>query len=279
MSRVAAAPDVVGAFRAPLHGTALSVVIPAYNASAFINHTTRELTDALERLNVSWEVIVVDDGSDDDTHAAVVEHPLVRTIRLATNSGKGAAVRTGMLAANGRVRIFTDADLPYGTAPFVLALEYIQRRGFHAVIGDRALPGSEYGHATMPRRVISALASFVFRTLVTGGMYDTQCGFKAFRGDVAQALFELVTIPRFAFDVEVIYLLLKYNLDIKRVQVKQQRESPSTVHVMRDTMRAIGDILRLRWNWMTRRYASPALASIFLADIPRVSQDYQATIV
>jgi dolichyl-phosphate beta-glucosyltransferase len=272
-------PYAVGTFTAPSDGVALSVVIPAYNASAFINRTTRELADALRRLNVSWEVIVVDDGSEDDTSGAVFDHPQIRTLRLASNVGKGMAVRTGMLAARGRIRIFTDADLPYGTTPFMLALEYIQRRGFHAVIGDRALPGSEYGHATTLRRVISALASFIFRTLVTGGMYDTQCGFKALRGDVADALFELVTIKRFAFDVEIIYLLLKYNLDIKRVQVKQERESPSTVHVVRDTLRAIGDILQLRWNWMNGRYASPALSRIFLADIPQGSNDNKPTLV
>jgi Glycosyltransferases involved in cell wall biogenesis len=262
-----------------MDGVALSVVIPAYNASGFINQTTRELAAALQRLDISWEVIVVDDGSDDDTLSAVHDHPQIRALRLSTNAGKGVAVRTGMLAASGHIRIFTDADLPYGTTPFTLALEYIGRRGFHAVIGDRALPGSEYGHATMLRRVISAMASFIFRTLVTGGMYDTQCGFKAFRGDVADALFELVTIKRFAFDVEIIYLLLKYNLDIKRVQVRQQGESPSTVHVIRDTVRAIEDILQLRWNWMTRRYASPALSGIFLADIPQVSNEYRPTLV
>jgi len=250
---------------------ALSVVIPAFNASGFINHTTRDLADALHCLGVPWEVIVVDDGSQDDTCGAVFEHPRIRVLRLAKNSGKGAAVRAGMLAARGHVRVFTDADLPYGTQPFALALEYIERRGFHAVIGDRALPGSEYGHSTMLRRVISAVASFLFRTVVTGGMYDTQCGFKAIRGDVANALFQLVTIKRFAFDVEIIYLLLKYNLDIKRIQVRLQHESPSTVRVIRDTTRAIRDIAQLRWNWIHKRYDSPTLSSIFLADIPRVS--------
>ncbi|HEU6452596.1 MAG TPA: glycosyltransferase [Gemmatimonadaceae bacterium] len=258
--------------RASFGGVTLSVVVPAYNASAFIERSTRELVDALERMGermgVTWEVIVVDDGSDDDTSDSVVAHPQVRVIRLASNAGKGAAVRAGMLAASGAVRIFTDADLPYGTALFPYVLEYIQRRGFHAVIGDRVLPGSEYGHATLLRRIVSAVASFLFRTLVTGGMYDTQCGFKALRGDVADALFPLLTIDRFAFDVEVIYLLLKYNLDIKRIPVRLQHESRSTVHVVRDTARAIRDILKLRWNWMNRRYASPALSDIYIADMP-----------
>lgn len=254
--------------RAQSSAVTLSVIIPAYNASGFIERSTRELVDALERLGVSWEVIVVDDGSNDDTSDAVVAHPQVLVIRLASNAGKGAAVRAGMLAASGGVRIFTDADLPYGTASFPYVLDYIQRRGFHAVIGDRVLPGSKYGHATILRRMVSAVASFLFRTLVTGGMYDTQCGFKALRGDVADAMFPLLTIDRFAFDVEIIYLLLKYNLDIKRIPVRLQHESQSTVHVVRDTARAIADILKLRWNWMNRRYASPALSDIYIADMP-----------
>jgi dolichyl-phosphate beta-glucosyltransferase len=245
----------------------LSVIIPAYNAAGFIRDSTQELVDALQRLAVPWEVIVVDDGSDDGTSEAIIAHPLVRTIRHSQNAGKGAAVRTGVLAARGTVRVFTDADLPYGTVSLARALEYIRNRGFHAVIGDRVLPDSEYGHATIIRRLISALASFVFRTLVTGGVYDTQCGFKAVRGDVADALFPLLTIERFAFDVEVIYLLLKYNLDIKRIPVKQQHESESTVHVLRDTTRAILDILKLRWNWLNKRYSSHALSSIYSADM------------
>jgi dolichyl-phosphate beta-glucosyltransferase len=245
----------------------LSVIMPAYNASNFIGASTRELVETLQNLAVSWEIIIVDDGSDDGTSDAVIAHPLVRTIRHSRNAGKGAAVRTGVLAARGTVRVFTDADLPYGTAPLPRALEFIMHRGFHAVVGDRVLPDSEYGHASLLRRVVSAIGSFVFRTLVTGGMYDTQCGFKAVRGDVADALFPLLTIERFAFDVEVIYLLLKYNLDIKRIPVKQERESESTVHVLRDTTRAVLDILRLRWNWLSKRYSSPALSGIYSADM------------
>jgi len=247
----------------------LSIVMPAYNASAFIHDTTREVSEALEEMGILWEVIVVDDGSRDGTSEAVFGHAQVRSIRLPLNMGKGAAVRAGMLSARGKVRIFTDADLPYGTVPFKHAVEYIECRGFHAVIGDRVLPGSEYGHSSALRSTISRIASLVFRTLVTGGMYDTQCGFKAFRGDVATELFKLVTIQRFAVDVEVIYLLLKYHLDIKRIQVRQQNESPSTVHVARDTMRAISDICRIRWKWMRKRYDSPALAKIFLEDSPQ----------
>ena len=247
----------------------LSIVMPAYNASAFIHGTTREVSKALQDIGVPWELIVVDDGSSDGTAEAVFSHAQVRAIRLPLNMGKGAAIKAGMLSARGHVRIFTDADLPYGTVPFKHAFEYIECRGFHAVIGDRVLPGSQYGHSSSLRTMISRIASLIFRTLVTGGMYDTQCGFKAFRGDVATALFELVTIKRFAVDVEIIYLLLKYHLDIKRIQVRQQNESPSTVHVVRDTIRAMSDILRIWWTWMRKRYDSPALARIFLEDSPQ----------
>jgi dolichyl-phosphate beta-glucosyltransferase len=244
----------------------LSVVIPAYNAESYIEDTTRKLVDGLQELDLTWEVIVVDDGSSDNTATSIFSHPQVRAIKLAENSGKGAAVKAGMLAATGNVRIFTDADLPYGTKPIKPTVDYIRNRCFHAVVGDRTLPGSEYGHAGFFRRVISGIASFLFRTLITGGVYDTQCGFKGFRGDVAEALFPLITITRFAVDVEIIYLLLKYRLDIKRLRVKLENHSESTVHVFRDTFRAVVDIAKLRRNWVMRRYNSPALFQILRDD-------------
>jgi dolichyl-phosphate beta-glucosyltransferase len=172
-----------------------------------------------------------------------------------------------MAVASGSVRAFTDADLPYGPEPILLALGYIENRRAHAVIGDRTLPGSTYDHAGPVRSAVSGVASFAFRTLVTGGIYDTQCGFKAFRGDVAEELFRLTTINRFAIDVELIYLLLKYRLDPKRIPVQLRDNSSSTVRVLRDAARASADIARMRRNWATGRYRSEVLKNILRDDI------------
>jgi dolichyl-phosphate beta-glucosyltransferase len=245
----------------------LSLVIPVYHSADYIAATVTAVLDAFRALAITGEVIVVDDGSDDGTLAAVPALPGVHTVALPRNAGKGAALRAGMRVARGEVRGFTDADLPYGTEPLALALHCVRVRGFHAAIGDRTLPGSSYAGAGAVRTVVSELASFVFRTLVTGGIYDTQCGFKLFRGDVADALFKVSRIDRFAVDVELIYLLLKHRLDIKRIPVRLQGNASTTVHVFRDSLRAFSDIVRMRANWALGRYRSPALIACLELDL------------
>ncbi len=245
----------------------LSLVIPAYRSAAYIDATVRSLLTACDELGIRGEVIVVDDGSDDGTADAVPDLPGVHVVRQPVNAGKGAALRAGMAIARGDVRGFTDADLPYGTKPLDFGMRCIRTRGFHAAIGDRTRPGSTYSGAGAVRTVVSELASFAFRTLVTGGIYDTQCGFKLFRGDVADGLFRVSRIDRFAVDVELIYLLLKYRLDIKRIPVNLVDNASSTVHVFRDSTQAFVDILRMRANWALGRYRSPALVACLEADL------------
>lgn len=245
----------------------LSIVVPAYESSAYIARTVERLVAAFGDLGVVGEVVVVDDGSHDGTAAAVPDLPGVRVVALAQNQGKGAALRAGMRVARGDVRGFTDADLPYGTAPLAFALHCIRDRGFHAAIGDRTLPGSSYSGAGSVRTVVSELASLAFRTLVTGGIYDTQCGFKLFRGDVAAGLFAVSRIDRFAIDVELIYLLLKYRLDIKRIPVRLEQNASTSVHVLRDSSRAFTDIVRMRGHWALGHYRSAALVACLEQDM------------
>ena len=167
---------------------------------------------------------MVDDGGGDFESAPLPARANIRLLRHERNRGKGAAVRTGMLAARGRVRDLTDADLPYDRELIPLMTELIDARGFHLVIGDRTLPGSVYGEATsLARRMLSGFASKFVGTLVTGGFFDTQCGIKAVRVHVPTA-FPAVRIDRFAFEVEVVYLALKHGLDIKRVPVRLRRQ-------------------------------------------------------
>lgn len=245
----------------------LSVVIPAYNSATFIGDTVHRVIAHCHAQGLKAEVLVCDDGSSDGTASAVPRVPGVGVWRSKANRGKGAAVRTGMLAANGAVRAYPDADLPYGVEPFEPARLYISERRFHAVIGDRTLPGSTYEQSSLIRHVVSEAASMAFRTMVTGGIYDTQCGFKAFGGDVAAEVFQLARINRFAFDVEIIYLLLKHQLDIKRVPVQLEVNGPSSVSVGRDTLVAATDILRMRANWARGRYRSPRLRALLEKDL------------
>ena len=147
--------------------------MPAYNSARYIDANVGRVLDFFDRAGIDGEVVVADDGSTDGTADAIRRDDRVRVLRL-EHGGKGAAVRAGMAAATGDIRAFTDGDLPYGMEPLPLAIAYIQERRYHAVIGDRTLPGSAYESTGLLRTIVSELASFAFRTLVTGGIYDTQ---------------------------------------------------------------------------------------------------------
>jgi len=253
----------------------VSVVIPAFNSAAYLDANVRRVTEFFDAAAIVGEVIVADDGSTDGTVDSIRSSPEVRVLRL-QHRGKGAALRAGMAAAGGQIRAFTDADLPYGMDQLPLAITYIQERRYHAVTGDRTLPGSTFVNPGTLRRAVSDLASLAFRTLVTGGIYDTQCGFKVFRGDVAAELFRLSRIDGFAIDVELIYLLLKYRLDVKRIPVRLERNAPSSVRVVRDSAAALRDIATIRRNWATGRYRSPALEALLEHEL-RADLDTVAT--
>jgi dolichyl-phosphate beta-glucosyltransferase len=238
-------------------------VLPCYGASEIAISTVDILSTYLSSLSKCWEIIVVDDGGNDFRATPFADRPSVRLLSHPHNMGKGAAVRTGMLAARGHVRVFTDVDLPFDRELIPLMAEYITKAGFHMVIGDRSLPGSSYSEATSwTRRVLSGAATRLIGGLVTGGFFDTQCGIKALRGDVADALFPLVRIKRFAFDVEVIYLALKHHLDIKRVPVRLRRNERSSVRPIRDAIRSTADLLAIKGHQLHGEYRSPRLEAI-----------------
>jgi len=256
---------------------AVSVVLPSYRAAALAVRSAEVLAGYLDRVLPSWEILVVDDGGGDLTPAALPPRPEVRLLRHDRNLGKGAAVRTGMLAARGRVRVFTDADLPYDRELIPLMTELITARGFHLVIGDRTLPGSVFGEATsLSRRTLSALASKFIGTLVTGGFFDTQCGIKAVRGDVAEELFRLVRINRFAFEVEVVYIALKHGLDIKRVPVRLRRNLGTSVRPFRDSARSLFDLAGLKLRQLRGGYLSAPLAALAAAETAALRRRFEA---
>lgn len=248
---------------------ALSVVLPVYAGAGLAAHSCQVLAEYLDGLRASWEIVVVDDGGNDFSASPLPDHAAVRLIRHERNIGKGGAVRTGMLAARGQVRIYTDADLPYDLDLLPTLRDHI-RSGFHVAIGDRTMPGSSFvAPRSRGRRMLSTVASAFIGSLVTGGFYDTQCGLKAFRGDVATELFRLVTIPGFAFDVEVVYLALKHRLDIKRVPVQLRRDDISSVRIFHDSFRSVADILGIKSRQLRGRYASPWLEQLIAEEARR----------
>ncbi len=259
-------PDLSGQ-KMPRAAVSLSVVLPCYRAAALARQSVARLAHALSDRVETYEIIVVDDGAGDCERSVGAMTPgrggSIRVITLPENRGKGAAVAAGMRAATGSVRVFTDIDVPYGTTPIMLVETLIRERGFHMVIGDRTFPQSRY-ETELPfgRRIASGVFSYITATLVTGGFFDTQCGLKGFRGDVAEALFGLQTVDRFAFDVELIYLALKNGLEIKRIPVLLESNMSSSVRLGRDSLQTLVDVCRIKLNQMRGAYTNHHLASL-----------------
>lgn len=244
----------------------LSLVIPIYNGSAYAARSASLVHDYLSNIpNLSFEVIFVDDGSDDDTSQVLraQDLPHLRVITLAENQGKFGAIKAGMQDAVGACRIFTDGDIPYELEAISYVYSLIAQRQFHVVVGDRTLPGSEYAEQLSPTRsFVTKIFSKLVRILVTGGLFDTQCGLKGFRGDVADALFPILRDSGFSGDVELLYVCLKYNLEIKRVPVRLRRAAPSSVRVMNHGLRMLRRISRLRRSWRRGFYRSEEMTKI-----------------
>jgi dolichyl-phosphate beta-glucosyltransferase len=168
-----------------------------------------------------------------------------------------------MREARGDVRVYTDVDLPFGSECIRLMEHFIAERGFHVVIGDRTLEASRYSQqVTLLRRLASAVFTTLVGRVITGGFFDTQCGVKGFRSDVAERLFLLSRIDRFAFDVELVYMSLKHRLDIKRLAVELERNETSSVRVVRDSLRMLVDVARIVVNQYRGRYRDDYLLAL-----------------
>lgn len=248
----------------------VSIILPCYKAAALARRSVTTIESAFSRLPYDWEVIVVDDGGGDFDPVEWAADPRVRLVQLPSNRGKGAAVRGGMLSARSAVRIFTDVDLPYGLDLIPVMVEFL-RNGFHVVLGDRTLPGARYRQSlTHMRRLASAAFTGLVGTLVTGGFFDTQCGLKGIRGDVAEALFPLLKVDRFAFDVELVYVALKHRLDIKRIPVQLESNETTSVRLLRDSAQGAVDVLSIKVNQLRGLYHSEALDNIVTGDFERM---------
>lgn len=243
----------------------LSLIIPAYNAEAYIRGNLTAVHDYLLSTGIDFEIVVVDDGSKDKTAAEVraAALPRVSLIVLPKNLGKFGALAVGMRSSSGGSRIFTDADLPFDLEALPYIHRLISERNFHVVIGDRTLAESRYAVDTnIIRRGSTFLFSLFVTMVVTGGLFDTQCGLKGFRGDVADKLFPLVSTKGFSGDVELLYIALKYNLEVKRIPVRLQNTGPTTVRVARHGLRMLGSVALLKLRWMRGNYRSAALKEI-----------------
>jgi dolichyl-phosphate beta-glucosyltransferase len=243
-------------------GVALSVIIPAYNEERRLPSYLARIVEYLEQRGILYEIIVVDDGSRDAT-AEIVAGWLpgdrrVRLIRLPRNRGKGHAVRTGMLQASGRLRLFTDADGATPIAELERLLKAIDA-GADVAIASRALPADDcMVHAHLHRKVLGRVFSFIVNMAAVKGIRDTQCGFKLFTADAANAVFPLQRIDDFGFDVEVLFLCRQKGFSIAEVPVNWNDVPGSKVGMIRDSARMFVDIFRIRINDLLGAYRSEA---------------------
>ncbi|MBI2866487.1 MAG: glycosyltransferase family 2 protein [Chloroflexi bacterium] len=238
----------------PTEGTVqLSIVIPAYNEASGIGtalFSLREYLEALPGLS-RWEVIVVDDGSRDGSamavEGAVGEDPRFRLVRHERNRGKGCAVRAGMLAAQGRYAGFMDADLSTHLVAVAQALGHLAESK-DVVIASRRVPGARIVVAqSWPRRMASQLFRLAAQWLVgLKDIRDSQCGFKFFRGAVAQELFPLLTTDGFLFDVELLALAQRRGYRVLEMPVTWTNRKQSRLRVWPLAYQVLADLVRIR---------------------------------
>ena len=238
----------------------LSVVVPAYHEEGRIGPTIERMRRELATVhdNGGVEIVVVDDGSGDDTaeqaRAAGADVVLVQP----KNRGKGAAVRAGMLETSGRTVVFTDADLAYAPTQIITLLTQIES-GWDVVVGNRRhVATSTLVRARRIREIGGRLINLATHALLLGQYRDTQCGLKAFRSDVARLIFSASRIDGFAFDVEIFHLIERHRLSLAEVPVRVENSERSTVKIVRDGLRLIVDIVRVRWWAREGRYLSDA---------------------
>lgn len=236
----------------------LSLVIPAYNEGARIGPTLDKAFAYLRAQPYDSEVLVVDDGSKDNTvevvRAKLAELSLPASpitgdlIELVHNAGKGAAVKRGMLTAKGDIRIFTDADLSTPIGEIEKVVRIIEQEKFDVVVGSRALEGRKLVKKHQPwyREFMGRVFNVFVQVFVFRGIKDTQCGFKGFRGPVADRLFGLQKVMGFSFDVEILYLARKEGYTVKEVAVEWYNDERTTVGALSDSSKMFLELLRIR---------------------------------
>ncbi|MFM8472635.1 MAG: dolichyl-phosphate beta-glucosyltransferase [Candidatus Kapaibacterium sp.] len=225
----------------------VSVIIPAFNEAERISSSLEKALDYLRTQTYRWEIIVVDDGSSDDT-VRVVRHyePDVRIVALGSNKGKGAAVRAGMLAAKGDVRVFTDADFSTPITELPKVLKELQA-GADICIGSRRLdPASLKKHQPWYREAIGLMGNKIISAVLFSGIEDTQCGFKGLTAEATEALFSQMRIDGFGFDAEMLFLAKRQRLRIVQVAVDWYNDERSRLNPVRDSLKTLAEVFRIR---------------------------------
>jgi len=236
----------------------VSIVVPAFNEAARIGDSIRKIAEFIERSPVSFELIVVDDGSADNTSEVVRQSPLkgLRLVRNDENHGKGYTVRQGVLAASGKYVLFTDADLSAPIEELNKLLDVATREHADVVIGSRAVDRRFIEkHQSRLRELGGTSFNLLVRLFLGLNLHDTQCGFKLFDREKSKPIFEKLTIFGFGFDAELLFLAKQRGLVIRETPVRWSHAEGSKVRLLRDGFGMSVDLLRIRWNSIIGRYS------------------------
>jgi dolichyl-phosphate beta-glucosyltransferase len=237
----------------------LSIIVPAYNEEALIVNTLDGLQSYMKTQSESYEIVVVDDGSQDRTVACIEgwqerSQVAIQLLINAENRGKGFSVRRGVLESRGKYIFFIDADLPYelhAIDGFLNAL----RDGYDLAVGSRVLPGSQVKGVPAVRYIAGQVFSWLERFVLSTGTADTQCGFKGFTSAAAKNIFRRLTIDGFGFDVELFFVAQKLKYRIQPVAVQMiDRHRDSRVHLFSDSLEMLSNLFLVRWQDWQGKY-------------------------
>jgi len=236
-----------------------SIVIPAYNESARLGATLEKVLAYVHAQGWDAEVIVVNDGSRDNTADIVrtfaAKDPMLRLVENPGNHGKGYSVRNGMLNSRGRVVLFSDADLssPIEEAPKLFdALD----KGADIAIGSRWLRAeTQTQRQPLHRQLFGRIFNLILRLTLGLQFADTQCGFKAFKKPAVQAIFPLQKIERWGFDPEILFLARKLKFKTVEVPVAWAHREGTSINPLVDGSRMVMEMLHIRWNDLTGKYS------------------------
>jgi glycosyltransferase involved in cell wall biosynthesis len=234
----------------------LSLIIPAYNEAERLPTTLPPVIAFLDAQPYGAELIIVNNNSRDDTRAVALQfaatRPYIRVLDEMTQ-GKGAAVRTGMLAAEGEYLFMADADF---SMPVEEITKFLPPRlsQYDVAIGSREAPGAVRYNEPGYRHFMGRVFNFYVKVLAIPGFEDTQCGFKCFRREVARDILPLQTIDGWAFDVELLFIALRRGYHVVEVPVDWYYGENSRISPVRDTINMIREVLRIRYNGWTGRY-------------------------
>jgi dolichyl-phosphate beta-glucosyltransferase len=214
------------------------------------------LIDYIAVRKLDAETIIVDDGSNDEgkTKQVALKYAC-KYISYAKNKGKGGAIRYGMQNSSGDIKIFTDADIPFESEAFDAIINELTTKNYEIVLGDRTLNESNYfGEISNNRKFGSNLFTFLVKSIINIGVFDTQCGLKGFKKQVANDIFSVTQINSFAFDVEVIFIALKRKYSIKKIAVCLRSKEGNSVSLLKHAPKMLADLFKIKLNYAQGKY-------------------------